>query len=120
MSKQISWRVVLVMKQGQANNFQALTEEMVESTRKEIGALIYERFATDDDKFVEIYERYADSAAAVAHLQEFRQKFGQRFSSMVERTKFTVYGNPSDELRELLDGFGAAYMRPFGDLAYWP
>jgi hypothetical protein len=41
MSKQISWRVVLVVKHGQINNFQALTEEMVESTRQELGALIY-------------------------------------------------------------------------------
>jgi quinol monooxygenase YgiN len=78
MSKQISWRVVLVVKHGQINNFRALTEEMVESTRKE--PLIYERFVTDDDELVEVYEQYADSAAAVAHLQEFRQKFGERFS----------------------------------------
>jgi quinol monooxygenase YgiN len=120
MSKQISWRVVLVVKHGQINNFQALNEEMVESARKELGALIYERFVTNDGKLVEVYERYANSAAAVAHLQDFREKFGERFSSMVERTKFTVYGSPSDELRGLLDGFGAAYMRHFGNVAYWP
>jgi quinol monooxygenase YgiN len=48
MSKQISWRVVLVIKHGQINNFQALTEEMVESARQELGTLIYERFVTDD------------------------------------------------------------------------
>jgi hypothetical protein len=38
---------------------------------------------------------------------------------MVDRTRFTVFGNPSDELRELLDGFGATYLRPFDDFAYW-
>jgi hypothetical protein len=36
--------------------------------------------------------------------------------TMVERIQFTVFGYPSDELRELLDQFGATYLTPFGDL----
>jgi hypothetical protein len=39
---------------------------------------------------------------------------------MVERTEFTVYGNPTDELRESLGGFAATYLKPFGDFEYWP
>src|ERR1700686_1861601 len=105
MTNQISWRVELAVKPGQIDNFQGLTGEMVESTRKESGVLGYERFVTDDAKFVHVYERYADAAVAVAHLQEFRKQFGERLLGMVERIKFTVYGNPSDELRALLDGF---------------
>jgi hypothetical protein len=27
---------------------------------------------------------------------------------------------PSDELKALLDRFGATYLRSFGDLQYWP
>ena|SRR6202035_2932657 len=120
MSTQISWRVELAVKPDQMARFQSLTGEMVASTRNESGVLSYQRFVSDDAKFVHVYECYADSAAAVAHLQEFRRKFGERFSAMVERIKFTVYGKPSDELRALLDGFGATYLRPFGDFAYWP
>jgi hypothetical protein len=37
---------------------------------------------------------------------------------MVERKRFTVFGNPSEELRKNLDGLGAIYMRPFGDFGY--
>jgi hypothetical protein len=55
----------------------------------------------------------------VAHLQTFGQKFGERFLRMVERTRFTVYGTPSDELRGVLDGFGASFLAPFDDFAYW-
>ena len=33
---------------------------------------------------------------------------------MVDRLQFTVFGNPSDELRGLLDGFVVRYFRPFG------
>ena len=43
----------------------------------------------------------------------------QRFASMVDRIRFTVFGNPSDELKGLLDGFGATYLRPFGNFKYW-
>ena len=35
-------------------------------------------------------------------------------------TRLRVYGKPSDELKALLDGFGATYLRPFGDFTYWP
>ena len=66
-----------------------------------------------------LYERYADSAAALAHLRQFEKNFAKRFLEMAERTRFTVLGNPSDELRALLDGFGARYLEPFGDFAYW-
>jgi quinol monooxygenase YgiN len=119
MHHQISWWVKLAVRPGQFDNFQASTGEMVESARTEAGVLSYERFVTDDVKFAHVYERYADSPAAVAHLQEFRRKFAARFSSMVDRKKFTVYGNPSDELRELLDGFGAICLKRLGDFRYW-
>jgi len=36
--------------------------------------------------------------------------------TMVERTHFTVFGNPGDELRGLLDQFDATYLAPFDDL----
>src|ERR1700688_1325591 len=119
MDDQISWGVELAVKSGQLENFLALTGEMVEATRSEAGVLSYQRFVSDDGKFAHVYERYANSAAAVAHLLKFRDRFGGRFSAMVERTRFTVFGYPSDELRSLLDGLGATYMKPFGEFAYW-
>jgi quinol monooxygenase YgiN len=118
MGDQISWHVELAVKPGQLENFRALTREMVESTRDEPGVLNYDRFVSDDSKFVHVYERYTDSSAAVAHLGKFGKHFGERFLAMVDRTRFTVFGNPSDELRGLLDGFGVTYLRPFGDFAY--
>ena len=119
MGDLISWHVELAVKPGQLVNFRELTGEMVESTRAEPGVLSYQRFVSDDGRFVHAYERYANSTAAVAHLQKFGKQFSGRFLAMVDRTRFTVYGNPNDELRALLDGFGATYLRPFGDFAYW-
>jgi quinol monooxygenase YgiN len=114
MGDQISWQVELAVKPGELENFRVLTSKMVESTRDEPGVLIYERFISEDGKVVQVYERYADSAAAVAHLRTFEHKFGGRFLSMVDRKRFTVFGTPSDELRGMLDGFGVTYLGPFG------
>src|SRR5262249_19830484 len=118
MGDQISWFVELAVKPGQLDNFQALTGEMVEATRRERGVLTYQRFVSTDCKLVLVYERYADSATELAHLRQFEKNFARRFSEMVDRTRFTVLGNPSDELSALLDGFGVAYLKPFGDFAY--
>ena len=43
MGNQISWHVVLAIKQDQLDDFQALTREMVEFTRTESGVLSYQR-----------------------------------------------------------------------------
>jgi len=117
MGDQVSWQVELAIKPGELDNFRALTGEMVESTQGEPGVLSYERFVSADSMVVHVYERYADSAAAVAHVRTFRRQFGDRFVGLVDRTRFTVHGTPSAELRGILDGFGATYMAPFGGFA---
>jgi quinol monooxygenase YgiN len=119
VGNQISWHVVLAIKQNQLDNFQALTREMVDFTQTESGVLNYQRFASEDGKFVHGYERYADSSAALLHLRNFATLFSERFSALVDRERFTVFGQPSHELRAELDRFGAIYLRLFGDLAYW-
>jgi len=119
MSDEISWLVELAVRPGQLDNFRALTGEMVESARREKGVLSYQRFVSGDGSAVHVYERYADSTAALAHLQMFEKRFSLRFRSMVERRRFSVFGTPTDELKALLDRFGATYHRPVGDFAYW-
>ena len=114
MGEQVAWHVELAIKPGALDDFRTLTGEMVEATRREPGVLSYERFVSVDGKVVHVYERYEDSAAAVAHLRTFRRTFGDRFAALVDRTRFTVYGTPSAELRGMLDGFGAIYLTPFG------
>jgi hypothetical protein len=39
--------------------------------------------------------------------------FSHRFLGMVDRRQFTVFGAPTDELRKVLDRFGATYLRQF-------
>jgi len=119
MGGEISWHVELRVKPGQLGNFRTLTGEMVAATRREPGVLSYQRFVSEDGTIIHVYERYADSAAAVAHLEAFAKRFAGRFSAMVERETFTVFGYPSAALKAVLDRFHATYLKPLGDFDYW-
>jgi quinol monooxygenase YgiN len=119
MDGKISWHVELSIKPGQVENFRVLTGEMVDSAQHEIGVLSYQRFVSEDGMSVHIYERYEDSAAALAHLRVFAETFAERFRGMADRQIFSVFGYPTIELKAALDGFGAIYLTPFGDFAYW-
>lgn len=109
MNNDISWYVELQVKAGQLDALCALTNEMVESTKSEPDALIYERYISHDGRIVHVFERYVDANAAVAHLTAFGKRYGERFGRMVDRKRFTVFGTPTTELKEILDPLGATY-----------
>ena len=113
MSEHISWHVELQVKPGQLDALRALTNEMVEATKNEPGALIYERYVSDDRQTVHVFERYVDPNAAVAHLTAFGRMYGEKFSTMIDRKRFTVFGTPTVELRKILDPLGATYATAF-------
>jgi quinol monooxygenase YgiN len=120
VTEQIGWCVELEVQPGRIDSFVALTAEMVDETAKDPGVLNYQRFISEDGRVCHAVERYESSVVAMRHLQTFRDKFAEQFSSMVTRRRFTVYGSPDAELKTMLDGFGATYLRPFGGLPYWP
>jgi len=120
VTEQIGWCVELQVQPGRLDSFLAFTAKMVDETATESGVLSYQRFISEDGMVCHAVERYASSDAARRHLQTFRDKFAEQFSSMVTRRRFTVYGSPDAELKTMLDGFGATYLRPFGGLPYWP
>ena len=115
----VSWSVELEIRPDRLDDFEELTSEMVAAARAESGVLGYRRFISDDRQTVYAQECYESSEAAAAHLRKFAASFGQRFSAMVERKRFVVFGDPSDELRALLGIYRATYHRPFGSFAYW-
>jgi quinol monooxygenase YgiN len=109
----------LALRPGCLEDFAKLTGEMVASAQAENGVLAYQRFISEDGQAIFVHEGYEDSGAAIAHLRAFMKIFYERYASMVERKRFVVFGQPSDELRMLLNGFGATYHRPFGPFPYW-
>jgi quinol monooxygenase YgiN len=114
MNSEISWRVELTIKPEQFSAFRSLTNEMTESTKLEEGVLFYERFLGEDGSKVFLYERYANSEAAIAHLRGFRGKFDKAFAQLVKRDRFLVFGAPTDELKKILREFDAIFLNCIG------
>lgn len=110
----VSWWVELAVRPGCLDAFETLTAEMVAATRAESGVLAYQRFISDDGQTIFVDERYESSEAAAAHLANFAASYSDRYAALVERKRFMVFGEPSDELRALLDRYGATYYKPFG------
>jgi quinol monooxygenase YgiN len=116
MDGAVSWVVEGTIKPGQREPFRALMEEMAAATRADPGALIYEWFVNDGGDAACLYERYADSAAALAHVALFAA-FAERFGAALDVTRFTVMGSPSDEVRAALSDDPPTYLRPLGGFA---
>ena len=114
MSSVVSWNLRVSINEGRLEDFRALMQEMVASTEAESGTQGYEWFLSEDDGSCHINERYADSDAVMAHLRSFGANFAERFLGCVTPTSIDVYGDPSDEVRAGLAGFGAVHHRPFG------
>ncbi len=74
-------------------------------------------FLSDDETTCHIYERYVDSAATMVHLGNFSEKYGKRFMTYLTPTRFTVYGDPDDNVRAALDKLGVTYMTEVGGFA---
>jgi quinol monooxygenase YgiN len=110
----VAWLIELTVRVGKVEALRALTEDMVRSASLEPGVVVYERFVSHDHTVVHLYERYADSDAAIAHLRHFTGTYADPFLALVDRTRVTVYGTPSAQLKAELDQLDATYLTPFG------
>jgi quinol monooxygenase YgiN len=110
MSDLVSWSLRMSVRDGRLDDAKALVAEMVEATRSEPGALIYEYFLGDDGTSCHIYERYTDSDAVMAHLGNFGENFADRFMACFEPTSFSVYGPASADVRDALSAFGVVHL----------
>ena len=113
MRDEIYWVVTVTVKPGRFAEFKQVVAPLVDATKEEPGALAYEYSVGGDQGTVHIFERYRDSNAVVAHVEQTFARFAERFMALAAVTGFVVYGTPSAEARKILDGFGAVYMTPF-------
>jgi quinol monooxygenase YgiN len=115
MGGNVYWLLELGVVAGREDDLRGLKEEMINVTRDgEPGALNYEWHTSADGRLCHIYERYADSNAAMQHLASFGANFAERFLGVLKPKRFVVYGTPSAEVREALAGFAPVYMREAG------
>lgn len=110
MPDSVSWNLQLDVVDGRGDDARALIGEMVDAPRSEAGTVGYEWFLSADGSTCHICETFVDSAAALQHLGNFGANFAERFMGCFAPTALSVYGNPSAEVRGVLDGLGAAYF----------
>ena len=103
------WSLEASIRAGRADEAHALMKELVASSQQEPGTRGYEWFIAGNGIDCHIYERYADSEGALAHLRNFKDNFSERFIACFEQPSMKVYGEPNAELKRILDNFGASY-----------
>ncbi len=116
MSKNIIWTVEGTIKEGQFEDLTSLMEEMVETVQKEPGTLNYEWTLGDDGESLHVYERYRDVDATIAHLSTWAI-FADRFTSVVDITRFVVFSELPSSLQDAVGGLKPIYMKPIGGFA---
>lgn len=105
----LHWTLVATVQPGKAADVLPLVTRMSEATEaSEDGTLIYEYMLSGDT--VHIYERYADSAAALTHLGNFGANFAGDFLATFSVESISVYGPAGDDLKAALDGFPVTYF----------
>lgn len=108
LDKNIFIIVEAKIRAGQFDNFILTAKEMSATVKSnEAAALNYEWTITPDSTTCFILERYATSEATMAHSKIFQEQFAKKFNEVLEFTGFTVYGNPSDELKAAFGPAGA-------------
>jgi quinol monooxygenase YgiN len=101
----------LAVKEGREPDFRTLMAEMAEATeRNEPGTLDYEWCMSDDGRRLHLFERYADSSAAMIHLGTFGERYMKRFFEVLTPERITLYGTPDDRVRGALKTLGPQVM----------
>lgn len=105
MPTAVHWLLEVKVKPGKADAFNAVMGQLVTETNKESGTLGYEWNFTDDKSTCYIYERFADSDAALIHLNMFGSQFADPFLDACDPAAITVMGNPTQALRDAIPDF---------------
>ena len=114
MSTNIYFVLVTKIKEGELDNLRILMGELADTTKaNEPESLNFECFISSDEKYCHLFENYSDSSATIVHMKTFLKNYGKRFMSALEIKSFTVYGNPTEELKVILDPLGVKYMYSF-------
>jgi quinol monooxygenase YgiN len=117
MVDDLFWVFTLDVNPGCFPEFRTLVADIVAASSKEPGTLAYQYSVNADETTVHIFERYRDSDAFVAHVEQTFGGYAERFLALVTVASLVVYGAPNAAARKALDSFNASYMTLFGGFA---
>jgi quinol monooxygenase YgiN len=113
MSTHISWILQVAILPGQLENFKVVARDLIAVTKNEKGTLAYEWNLNADETACDIYERYQDSDAMIAHVHSFGN-FAGRFLNACRPTSFHVYGAPNEAAKAQLTDLHPLYFTHLG------
>jgi quinol monooxygenase YgiN len=113
MSSEISWLLEVDILPGQLENFKAVAKDLITVTTPEKGTLDYEWHLNDAETGCNIFERYRDSEAVIAHVESFGN-FAERFLKACRVTRFHVYGTPNEAAKAQLADLQPVYFNQLG------
>ena len=107
MTSTIRVHAVHAVPEEHVDEFKSMVAAMVEQVRTgEPRCLSYELFLSDDKRTCHVVGLLRDSDAVLAHLANAGDSIG-RFSEIAPSTRIEIFGDISDELRQLVAPFGA-------------
>ena len=107
MNRAIRVHAVHAVGEEHVDEFREMVAAMVEKVRAgEPGYLSYELFLSDDERTCHVVGLLRDSDAVLTHLVNAGDSIG-RFSELAPGTRLEIFGDVSDELRQLVAPFGA-------------
>lgn len=92
---------------GNIEEFKELANTLRELAQGEEGTLHYDYFASEDELIFSFLEYYADSDAAIIH-GDNNGEFVKKMLTL-STVKLEVFGNPSQALKDTLDGIKPIY-----------
>ena len=111
----VAWIFELIVNDGHDTAVGTLMTEMVDATRAgEPGTLDYEWYLSEDGRRLHIYERYADAAATLVHLANFRERYMTRFFTALSPERMVVYGAADEAVRSALAQLTPPVMQQVG------
>ena len=112
MTDNIYWIIKLNIGEGNIQAIKDLAPAFIEKTKQEEGALAYEWSVSADGSELHVYERYADSDAALAHLGNVGPMLPELFA-LASPITIEVYGSASDVFKEAVKDFPTNYHSQF-------
>ena len=113
-SEQIFWLIDAQISEGRRDDVVAIMEKLVALTHaSEPGALSYEWWTSEDGARLFIFERYADSDAALTHLANVGPHLGALMGA-ITMGPLMIFGPASEGLRAAGASLGASFAVHLG------
>ena len=101
----VSWIIECTAKTEAAEAILTLADAMsLDFMESEPNTLNFEWSYCEQQNLYLIHERYANSDSAQKHIEKFGSVYASKFLELLEIKKVTVFGFPSESLKETLNG----------------